>query len=154
MNSVFDLRVAGLVLQQGRRPNALSWLLLALTGLWLLLDASVAAETLSWFCVGVLWLGVFAGLLQLYFAMRVDFDATLLQALASEPVDGTPSQASLEQLDRSLLSLGLIKPTQTGRDWLSRWRGVRRLLLRQFACLVVQAVCLAVVWVATVGTMG
>ncbi|WP_190285828.1 hypothetical protein [Montanilutibacter psychrotolerans] len=142
MTTRFTLRTMALLLRQGRRLNALSWLLLALAGGWLVIAASgqgtLAGGSLPWLLVSVS-----AGLLQLYHAVRVDLDADLLEALSE--AGGAPggsdedvADASARTLDASLQSLGLQPPSGGGRDWRARWRGARRLLLWQSAWLLAQ----------------
>lgn len=142
MTTRFELRTMARLLRQGRRLNALSWLLLALAGAWLVISANgqgaLAGASLAWLLVSVT-----AGLLQLYHAIRVDFDADLLEALAEDGdapgnADNDIAEASARTLDASLQSLGLQPPSAGGRDWRARWQGARRLLLWQCAWLLVQ----------------
>lgn len=83
-------------------------------------------------------LSLLAGLFQLYYAIRVDFDARLLQALAE--TGDAPSAA--QRLDASLLNLGLLKSVRADRDWASRWRGARGLMRRQTLALILQLAAL------------
>lgn len=129
----FDLRAMAALLAQGRQLRALSLLLLAAALLALVLpDASAPAWPLA--------LSLGAGLLQCYYALRVDFDARLFQA-ASEDED---SARAARRLDASLLALGLLKPGRDGRNWSARWRGARGLMVRQALSLALQAA--ALVW--------
>ncbi|ALN63118.1 hypothetical protein GLA29479_2248 [Lysobacter antibioticus] len=129
----FDLRAMAALLAQGRQLRALSWLLLAAALLALVVPT---ASPPPW----PLALSLVAGLLQCYYALRVDFDARLFQA-ASEDED---SVRAAQRLDASLLALGLLKPGRAGRDWPARWRGARGLMVRQAVSLSVQAA--ALVW--------
>ncbi|ALN82426.1 hypothetical protein LA76x_4315 [Lysobacter antibioticus] len=123
------------LLAQGRQLRALSWLLLAAALLALVVPtASPPPSPVA------LALSLVAGLLQCYYALRVDFDARLFQA-ASEDED---SVRAAQRLDASLLALGLLKPGRAGRDWPARWRGARGLMVRQAVSLSVQAA--ALVW--------
>ncbi|WP_428995234.1 hypothetical protein, partial [Lysobacter enzymogenes] len=65
------------LLAQGRTLCAASLLLTALAGLGLFEALGLSGWRPA------LWFAVAAGLLQLYYAVRVDFDARLLQALAA-----------------------------------------------------------------------
>ena len=129
----FDLRAMAALLAQGRQLRALSWLLLAAALLALVVPT---ASPPPW----PVALSLVAGLLQCYYALRVDFDARLFQA-ASEDED---SARAAQRLDASLLALGLLKPGRAGRDWPARWRGARGLMVRQAVSLSVQAA--ALVW--------
>jgi len=141
MTTSFDLHTMGLLLRQGRRLNALSLGLLALTGVWLLFAGFGFGVLEGWTAYG-LAMSVIAGLLQIYYAARVDFDAGLLLAAARER---DPAQAAAS-LDASLQRLGLLAAERAGRDWSARWRGARKLLRRQAICLVAQALLLATAW--------
>jgi hypothetical protein len=127
--SAFELRAMSALLAQGR------WLCAASLLLWLaaLLGLILGAAPPPW--APIAWpLSLLAGLAQLYYAIRVDFDARLLQALA-ESGDGAHAA---RRLDAALSRLGLLKPGREGRDWPRRWRGARGLLLRQALVLIVQ----------------
>jgi hypothetical protein len=112
MNNGFDLRVMGLLLRQGRRIHALSWLLLGVASLWLLLGTFPQLGSPDMLALTGLWLSLAAGALQAYCAIRVDFDAGLLIALA-ENYD--PARAAA-QLDSSLQALGLTTPAGLDRS--------------------------------------
>lgn len=127
----FELRAMAAALSQGRWLCAVSLLLWAgaLIGV---LFAPVGPRL-----AGTAWLlSLCAGVFQLYYAMRVDFDARLLRALA-EPDVGDGGDAA-QRLDAALGAMGLQKPGRAGRDWPSRWRGARGLLLRQALWLAIQ----------------
>ncbi|MGO1000375.1 hypothetical protein [Lysobacter sp. CA196] len=134
----FDLRAMAALLAQGRQLCALSWLLLAAALLMAALPAAVATTATPGALPLALSIG--AGLLQCYYALRVDFDARLFQA-ASEDQDST---RAAQRLDASLLALGLLKPGRGGRDWPARWRGARGLMMGQAVSLALQAA--ALVW--------
>ncbi|QWP79239.1 hypothetical protein J5226_00435 [Lysobacter sp. K5869] len=120
------------LLAQGRTLCAASLLLSALA----LLGLFEAAGVSGW--RPALWLAAAAGLLQLYYAVRVDFDARLLQALAAhDDADGGAAR-----LDAALAALGLRKPATAPRDWPSRWRGARGLLLKQAGLTILQSAAL------------
>ena len=137
------LRTMAAVLHQGRRLHALSFGMLGLAALGLLFGARAPTPSLVLACLSLV-----AGLAQLYFATRVDFDARLLEALAEQAHDAvTPDDDALAQrLDRSLQSLGLIAGEAAPRGWNARWLGMRRLLRGQLACLAMQAGLLAAAW--------
>ncbi|MGH8081138.1 MAG: hypothetical protein ACREP7_11215 [Lysobacter sp.] len=127
--SAFELRAMAALLAQGR------WLCAASLLLWLaaLLSQILVASPPPW--AAVAWpLSLIAGLVQLYYAIRVDFDARLLRALAEA---GDDAQAA-QRLDDALQGMGLLKRSGATRDWPSRWRGARGLLLRQAVFLIVQ----------------
>ncbi|MEH6415798.1 hypothetical protein [Pseudomonas sp. CGJS7] len=130
----FELRAMAALLAQGR------WLCVASLTLWasglfgLALSTAVPGSQFA-----LLMLSLAAGLLQLYYAVRVDFDARLLRALAE--TGGSGADAA-QRLDAALRSMGLLKAGREGRDWASRWRGARSLLLRQGFSLIVQFVAL------------
>ncbi|MFD0326452.1 MULTISPECIES: hypothetical protein [Lysobacter] len=127
--SAFELRTMAAMLAQGR------WLCAASLLLWLaaLLGLILDAASPPW--APIAWpLSLLAGLAQLYYAIRVDFDARLLQALAASGDDAHAAR----RLDAALRGLGLLKPGREGRDWPRRWRGARGLLLRQALVLIVQ----------------
>jgi hypothetical protein len=127
--AAFELRAMAALLAQGR------WLCIASLLLWFaaLLGLIFVPHPPLWqFAVGLL--SLLAGLMQLYYAIRVDFDACLLRALAEPGDDARAAQ----RLDASLRALGLLKSARAGRDWASRWRGARGLLLRQALTLIVQ----------------
>lgn len=145
MSTGFDLRVMGLVLRQGRKLNAVSWLLLALAAAWLVLDAALSRAALGGIAVAGLWLSLAAGALQLFYAMRVDFDADLLLALADKYEGDKDLRAAADTLDRSLQSLGLLNAAKAGREWPARWRGACRVLVWQALCLLLQAAFLVLV---------
>ena len=156
MKLSFHLRAMAALLRQGRKAHAVSLGLLGLAGLWLLLDALFVVHAFSPAGAVLAWLSLATGIAQLYYAIRVDFDAGLVDALAGYapllPEDTTPTrQANADAelaalLDRSLESLGLVDAGLATRDWPSRWRGMRGLLRRQFACVAVQALLLAAAW--------
>lgn len=127
----FDLRVMGLLLAQRARLHALSCGLLALAALWITLAAAAVATLQA--VPGSLLLGsLVAGLCQGYYAARIGFDAALLDASA-----GAAAQAAA-MIDRSLLSLGLVPAARCGRDWVTRWQGMRALCRGQLWALLVQ----------------
>src|SRR5262249_42719093 len=73
------------------------------------------------------------GAAELFFAIRVGFDAALFRRLAAEA--GAPGFADL---DAALLRLGLMTPGKAGRPAADRALGARRLLACQGLALIVQ----------------
>lgn len=136
----FDLEVMALLLRQGRRLHGVSMGLAALAAAWLVLQTLVpAADALT---LALLAASLPAAGAQLYCAIRVDFDADLLEALAARH-DPDPAAT----LDSSLAALGLGRPAD-GRGWTDRWRGARRWVRRQAACLALQGLLLVAAWLA------
>ncbi|MEI2456726.1 hypothetical protein [Lysobacter firmicutimachus] len=132
----FEWRAMAAMLAQGRWLRAISlWLLAAaLAGLWW---STAPLRT------AVLLGSVVAALMQAYYALRVDFDARLLQALAETAPDGEDEAAAARRLDAGLIGLGLLPAARAGRDWAARWRGALGLLRRQAAALLLQWALLA-----------
>ena len=141
-----ELRVTALLLRTGARVHALSTGMLLLTGLWLVLAATVAQAPLDARVAIVLGLAAAAGLVQAWFAARIDFDAGLLLALAAREESGAPAEAPAAALDRTLLALGLIDARKACRDWPARRSGMRRLMNLQRLCTLVQATLLVAAW--------
>ncbi|NZA28490.1 hypothetical protein H0E84_19125 [Luteimonas sp. SJ-92] len=138
----FDLQAMGLLLHQGRRLHAVSMGLAGLAGLWLVLGA-VAGISLGAPVQALLIASLLAAALQLYCAMRTDFDAGLFQAVAALP----PADA-MRILDASLQSLGLQPVDRAGRSWDARWRGARTWLRRQGLLAGAQLLLMAGAWLA------
>lgn len=128
--SAFDLRAMASLLAQGRHLRNLSLIVLAAALLGLMSRDMGAHAVPAW-----LLLSLGAGLAQLYYAVRVDFDAKLLAALADRGDDGINAA---QRLDTTLIALGLLPRDRAGRDWPARWRGARGLLRNQALCLLAQ----------------
>lgn len=136
----FDLQVMALLLRQGRRLHGVSMGLAALAAAWLVLQAVVpAADALV---LALLACSLLVAGAQLYCAIRVDFDADLLDALAAGS-EADPAGT----LDASLQALGLRRATQA-RGWSERWQGARGWMRRQAACVVLQGILLVAAWLA------
>lgn len=75
---------------------------------------------------------IFCVLLHQYIALRVQFDADLLQAFVDQP------QLLLDDLDTSLLALNLISEKKTQRSWELRTKGCLKLFKLQFFILLLQ----------------
>ncbi|QCW25033.1 hypothetical protein FE772_04445 [Lysobacter enzymogenes] len=125
----FELRAMAALLAQGRTLCAASLLLTAV--------ALVGLFVSDW--RAPLWLAAAAGALQLYYAVRVDFDARLLQLAARAETD---ADAGVARLDAALAALGLRKPGAVARDWPARWRGARALLRKQAGLVILQSAAL------------
>lgn len=145
MSAVPDLATMQLLLRQGRWPALLSLGLLLVALLLLGIEPGLAM-----IAAGLLLLSVGAGLAQAYHAWRVGLDASLLQLLRDEGLDG---EAAARRTDQLLQDSGLRRTPADAplRGWDVRWAGMRRLLLRQYLLTAVQAalLVLAVVWPQT-----
>lgn len=139
MSGAFELRTMGSLLGQGRTLDAVSRLLLALAGAGLVGAAVLPQARLPAGAAALLAAGFLAGLVQVYFAVRVAFDAALVGALAGRSAEGGIPADPAALVDASLQVLGLAGPDAAGRDWSARWQGMRRLLRRQAACVLLQA---------------
>jgi hypothetical protein len=149
------LRAMAALLHQGRKAFAVSIGLLGLAAIWLGLDTLFVLHALSVPGTVLAVLSLAVGIVQLRLAMRVDFDAGLVDALAGYahllPEDSASRRVSADAelgalLDRSLEALDLRDTAHAGEDWATRWRGMRRLLRLQFACVALQATLLACAW--------
>lgn len=131
--TAFDLRAMASLLAQGRHLRNASLIVLAATLLGLVWPDAGAAAMPAWWL-----LSLCVGLAQLYYAVRVDFDARLLAALADHGDDANADLHAARRLDASLIALGLLPRDRAGRDWPARWRGARGLLRNQALCLLAQ----------------
>lgn len=145
MSPVSDLAAMQLLLRQGRWPACLS--------LGLLLVALLLLGTepgLAMIGAGLLLASAAVGLAQAYHAWRVGLDASLLQLLRDEGLQG---EAAAHRIDQLLHDSGLRRRPSDAepRGWDLRWAGMRRLLLRQYLLTGVQVVLvmLAVLWPQT-----
>ncbi len=125
------LLVASRLLRRGRLLHGFSLVLTATAVL--LLGAIGLLEPRMLPATWLLSASIACGLVQLYCALRVDFDADLLDMVA-----GQDPQAAAAGLDASLQALGLQAADKVGRDWPARLRGARVLLLRQGLALLAQ----------------
>jgi len=143
MSTPMALHLMASLLRQGRSLNALSRLATALAASWWLLMATglspVATATLA-----LLLLSLLVGLVQTYFALRVDLDACLLRELArvTQASGGDLTAATIE-LDHAFRSQGLVKSTKPAADWPQRLAGARVLWQRQLLALSLQIMALA-----------
>lgn len=131
--------VMAAILHQGRRLHGVSLLFAALAGSGLVL-AAVSGDGIGAVGRMALLASLLAFLAQAYWAARVDVDARLLAALAGD----APEVAAL-RLDAAFASLGVPTPGP-GRDWATRWRGMRMLLRRQGIALALQLFACLSAW--------
>lgn len=145
MSTTADLPMMHLLLRQGRLPAALSLGLLLVALLLLGIEPGLAM-----FAAGLLLLSVAVGVVQAYYAIRVQLDASLLQLLLREDLQG---EAAAERVDTALHTAGLRRRDAQApvRGWDVRWIGMRRLLVRQYVATLLQfaALLLAVLWPQT-----
>jgi hypothetical protein len=88
--------------------------------------------------ISAMLLCIVVGLLGVYVAIRIEFDARLLDRLVH--ADRTQWRA----FDAAMMRLGLLSSDQVGRSLAERLRGMRRLARLQIALLALQAVLLLV----------
>ncbi|WP_369039292.1 hypothetical protein [Stenotrophomonas maltophilia] len=145
MSTTADLPMMHLLLRQGRLPAALSLGLLLVALLLLGIEPGLAM-----FAAGLLLLSVAVGVVQAYYAVRVQLDASLLLLLLREDLQG---EAAAERVDTALHTAGLRRRDAQApvRGWDVRWIGMRRLLVRQYVATLLQfaALLLAVLWPQT-----
>jgi hypothetical protein len=122
---------AAALLDQGQRADRLSRPITAASALVLLLPAFMEPPPVL--LTTSLALIVLLGLVELYLAIRVGFDAALFRRLAVAP-DGF----DCARLDRALSRLGLMPEARTGRPMIERVAGARRLLAWQGRTLAAQ----------------
>ena len=128
------LEVASALLRQGRTLDRLSRLV-TVAALVLLIGArgfGVGSPAL----VVALAVAVLAGLAEVYYAIRVSFDADLFDRLRD------PARMDFASLDTALVQLGLLPASRSGRPLEQRIAGAQRLLYKQGAALMVQIVVL------------
>ncbi|QIL82079.1 hypothetical protein G7047_20715 [Diaphorobacter sp. HDW4A] len=88
--------------------------------------------------------------LQHYVAVRVKFDADLLEHVARMIDSGTSERGATQMLDDSLVHFGLMPSSKARRDWALRFEGCLRLFKLQIGLLVLQyALMVAMVIVCT-----
>jgi hypothetical protein len=126
------LLCAAAFLDQGRTVDRLSRLLTAAALVAILIGPAIATRP-PWVLIGSAALVTLAGLAEIYFAIRVGFDATLFNhvANASEPPDFAGTDAALTQL-------GLLPATKHSRPAGARIAGARRLFRLQILFLAAQ----------------
>ncbi|SMR76497.1 MULTISPECIES: hypothetical protein [Stenotrophomonas] len=145
MSTVPDLPMMHLLLRQGRLPAALSLGLLLVALLLLGIEPGLAM-----FAAGLLLLSLVAGIVQAYYAVRVQLDASLLRLLQQEGLQG---EDAAQRVDQALHTAGLRRRDAQAPTcgWDTRWIGMRRLLMRQYVATLLQfaALLLAVLWPQT-----
>jgi hypothetical protein len=128
------LEAAGALLRQGQIIDHLSRLL-TVTSLGLLVGGSILV-ILSPGLAATLVLAILAGIAQIYFAIRVGFDAALFDQLRQ------PAAVDLAALDAALVQLGLLPAGKSGRPLEQRIVGAQRLFYRQGMALLTQVAIL------------
>lgn len=126
------LLCAAAFLDQGRTVDRLSRLLTAAALVAILIGPAIATQP-PWLLIGSAALVTLAGLAEIYFAIRVGFDAALFSqvANASEVPDFAGTDAALAQL-------GLLPATKHNRPAGARIAGARRLFNLQIFFLAAQ----------------
>lgn len=129
--------VAAALLDQGRRVDSLSRAITVAALIGLLLAPTIP----GWppLLLAMLAPAAVLGLVEVYLAVRVGFDAALFHRLAAAPEMFDPGR-----LDRALSRLGLVPPDKIGRPMAGRIAGARRLLVWQGGLLGTQALLLMV----------
>jgi|SoiMethySBSTD1v2_1073268.scaffolds.fasta_scaffold3351938_1 hypothetical protein len=127
------LASAATLLDQGRSLDRLSHLLTGAGLLALIGMAVVGVHALV--PTALLGLSVLAGLAQVYYAIRVGFDAGLLRALAKDTDALDPAE-----LDAALTSMRLLAAGKAGRPIDQRVAGACRLFYRQALMVGLQLV--------------
>lgn len=134
------LLVASL-LRRGRSLDRLSTALTALSFALGLFGALNVGRSLAF---GLVMASVvFLGILQKFFALRVELDAELFDALARAP---ERLEENTRKLDDALTSLLAVPAENAGRSWTERSRGALRLLHRQ-------ALLCAAQWLVALGCL-
>ncbi|NIJ88958.1 hypothetical protein FHR49_001745 [Xanthomonas campestris] len=142
MSATMTLASMRAVLRQGAALDRCSLLLLA--AVIVLLGITDAPASIQ-LCYA---LSVAAGVVQRVWAFRVGLDADLLEAVLQQiAIDNSDEHRAAQQLDQALQTIGLLRTVPAPRDWLARWAGMRRLLLRQVGSVMVQmlALCAALI---------
>jgi hypothetical protein len=127
---------AAALLDRGRTVDRLSRPLTTAALVVLLIYAWTMGQH-SWALIALLVLMAIAGVVEAYFAIRVDFDAALLHRQAR-----APELPDFAATDTALTRLGLLPPSKCGRPAEDRVAGATRLFRLQILALVVQVLCL------------
>ena len=135
---------AAALLEQGRRVDALSRPLTVAALIALVLLPRLAVKT-SAALLAVTSLVALCGIVEIYLAMRVDFDRALFRQLASDEDAADP-----ELLDTALLALGLLPRAKAGRSLAARIDGTRRLFRHQILTAAGQLALMLVAFALTV----
>ncbi len=123
-----------MALLRSLRWASLLSVLLTSTALYALIAHSMGSIHHTWLMV----ITFVTGLVEVYVAIRVEFDARLLDRLADA------DRAQWRAFDAAMMQLGLLSPATAGRSLAERLRGMRRLARLQIALLALQAVLLLV----------
>ena len=135
-NERAEAAVAADLLAHGAAVNRLSLALTAAGVLLLLVQALVQPHRVA---MALTSLAIVAGLAELWFALRVGFDARAFQRLArGDTADGL----TVAGFDAAMSGLGLMPADKERRPIAERVRGAMRLLGRQVAFLLLQVVLL------------
>ena len=119
------------LLEQGRNIDRLSCsmilgALVALTGIVIFGAAELVLGLM-------LALSILVGVINLYFSVRVGFDAVIFRQLAT-------AKDGVQGLDDALENLGLLSPKKAGRPLQARIAGARRLFYGQILTTLLQVV--------------
>jgi hypothetical protein len=129
MSSTVDramLEVITALLRQGRTIDRFSQLITVAALILLIASIMMGAPK------PVLALAILAGVAEVYFAVRVGFDAALFERLCD------PAAMDLVALDAGLTRLGLAPASRSDRPLGERIAGARRLFYKQGAALLIQ----------------
>ena len=135
-NERAEAAVAADLLVHGAAVNRLSLALTASSVLAFFAQALLQPHRIA---MVLTMLAVLAGLAQLWFALRVGFDARAFRRLARGDADGG---LTVSAFDAAMGGLGLMPAEKERRPITQRVRGAMRLLGRQVALLLLQAVLL------------
>jgi len=131
------LSCAAALLDQGRHVDRLSRPLTAAS-----LIGAVAAPLMltrpPWNLLACLTVAALAGLIEMYFAIRVGFDAALFHQRSA-----APEGPAFAGTDAALSALGLLPAAKRGRPADARVTGARRLFRCQILALVAQVLAAA-----------
>jgi hypothetical protein len=140
------LLCAAALLDQGRHLDRLSRPLTAAALIGILVYPSIVGRP-PWVLAGFAMLVAIAGVAEMYYAIRVSFDAALFHQVAS--ASGAPAFAGT---DAALVRLGLLPATTIGRPAETRAQGAKRLFGFQILALVAQVLsvlvgaCVVLMW--------
>jgi hypothetical protein len=129
---------AAALLDQGQRADHLSRPITAAAVIVYLLLPAVLGP-LPPVLATILALVAILGLVELYLAIRIGFDAALFHRLAA-----VPEGFDCARLDRTLIRLGLTPEARAGRPIIERISGARRLLMWQGLILAAQVLLILV----------
>ena len=122
------------LLDQGRAVDRLSRPVTIVALIGLLIAPAMDSE-LSWRPVALAIAIILAGVAELYFAVRVGFDAALFHHLASAE---SPGEAVFTATDAALAQLGLLPAAKAGRSVEARAAGAKRLFALQILACGIQ----------------